>query len=359
MVEEETEVELMSNGAFPHGLSASAFYGYDFYESEIKRGIVTLSFTAQKEMPYLINLWEEVPIGSFFRLESNVDLIQIYDPDDKHKIQLNETYLGNLDSPDDLDRYLIDLDKGELIKVQVDSLAVDPYLTLSYENDKVAEVYVDDDSGGGPFDTNSELVFLAPEQGEYEIEVNSAYYGSEIGGYFLTVKTADSDELATKPDVVRRFEVTEHGKMEWYESIFTDAQMLFPSFWLEKYDCGDVMACYFGMGIFMVVEEELDPVAHRNIELDEYTDILIEEAEKATIGFELLKRETIELDGGVSINLLTYSTRSGRIKAIRLVYLENSKYGFNATYLTDSKFYDIEADLFKFSLDSFRLVDGE
>ena len=360
LTEKTEEVEIVATGRNPVELAASSFYGYDYYEAKKRDGSSKLSFTAEEGVPYLVEVWDEFPIGVAYHLESNVRLISLDDPDDGKKIKLDKVYLGNIDFPSDVDTYKMRLDEGETIEVVADSLSIDPYLTVSYETNKIAETYEDDDSGGGFFGTNSRLLFRAPQKATYTIEVYDAYFDRNIGGYFLTVRKADDGEQLAEPSSVRTFEGSLYGKMELYESDTSNFQIFFPALWERSYECGDATACYQGSaGIFMVLEEEMGDIGYTDIDLEEYADLVVENIDKSTSGFELLERETITTSQDLTAVKLTFTTFSGHVKAVRLVYVDESGHVFNAMYITDTPLFNDLVNLFDYSLATFRVVDAQ
>jgi len=85
---------------------------------------------------------------------------------------------------DEIDTYVIELEAGERIGVQVRSRQHDSYLTIRDESGgRLAE---DDDSGR---DVDSELVFNAPIAGSYLIEASSL--GAGRGGYEIVVERGE------------------------------------------------------------------------------------------------------------------------------------------------------------------------
>ncbi len=133
---------------------------------------------------------------SRFRVISNVNLKPLNDPDDGRAIAVGETLAASLDHPSDWDWYSIDLREGDTVRVTTDSLNVDTLMYVAFPGSSNLQTVSDDDSGGGLFGLNSEIVYRAPHTGEYFIVITEAVVDSN-GGYFLSVETAPEDSQLT------------------------------------------------------------------------------------------------------------------------------------------------------------------
>ena len=112
--------------------------------------------------------------SSTFDLASTIRLKPFHDPDDGRTIVIGETVAGNIDFHFDWDWYSIRLEEGETVTISTDSTNVDTLLYVDFPNSRDDQVVSDDDSGGGLFGINSELVYRAPNTGEYLIVVTDA-----------------------------------------------------------------------------------------------------------------------------------------------------------------------------------------
>ena len=127
--------------------------------------------------------------SSKFDLASSIRLNPLNDPDDGRAIAVGDTIAGSLDYFFDWDWYSINLKEGETVRIFTDSLNVDTIIYVDFSGSRDDQVVFDDDSGGGLFDLNSELVYRAPKTGEYFIAVTEAV-GDNFGGYYLSVERA-------------------------------------------------------------------------------------------------------------------------------------------------------------------------
>ncbi|MEW5989663.1 MAG: serine protease, partial [Chloroflexota bacterium] len=148
-------------------------------------GRTTASTTAMIAAPHFVVVYA---LGgettNRFRVSSNQPLIPYDDWDDFRRLLPNQTLDGLMDYPGDYDYFTVTLVKGQTVHVTLDSLLLDPYLAVMYDNwDTAVE---DDDSGGGLFGLNAGLTYQAPHSGEYYIYVADAT-GYYVGGYQIQV----------------------------------------------------------------------------------------------------------------------------------------------------------------------------
>ena len=147
---------------------------------------------------------------SDFNLTSSIRLKPLRDPDDGQATVVGETVVGSIDFPSDIDWYSIQLDEGQTVRISADSVSVDTLLIVDFPNSTWDRVVSDDDSGGGLWSTNAEMVYRAPARGEYFIVVSDAS-DEATGGYYLSVEEAPAGSetvhvppapTATAPQVV-------------------------------------------------------------------------------------------------------------------------------------------------------------
>ena len=184
-------------------------------------GVAKGSAEVKIEGHHFLTVETPVHSSSCFDLTGNVPMFFFNDPDDGRRLNLHHTLAGNIDYPGDRDWHVIHLEEGELVRISADSLNVDTLLRVDLPNSRLYQVVLDDDSGRGLFETNSELVYRAPVTGEYFVVVEE-YSGWELGGYFLSVDRAPSGtEAFTVPSMPEEVD-SPHGRMIIYESRLSD-----------------------------------------------------------------------------------------------------------------------------------------
>lgn len=119
-------------------------------------------------------------------VESSHPLRLLPDPDDDLVVFPGDVVQGVLDVSGDLDVFRISLQAGQTITAAVDGL-LDPLVWIDQIGNPGDALAFDDDSGGGLFGTNAEVVFTALEDGEYLVLVSDALF-EEGAGYMLTIE---------------------------------------------------------------------------------------------------------------------------------------------------------------------------
>ena len=179
----EVDVEGPGDGMItvsgPSGLPATVF---DATYSGVEAAVVELDTDGH----YFLRVELAAGGPSSFVLLSNTELFPVSDHEDGLSIAVGETMVGAIDYPGDSDWFSIHLQEGDRVKISTDSLTVDTVVFVSAEAvDSVFEY--DDDSAGGVFGLDAEVVFEAPHAGEYFVVI-AEVWDSDFGGYYLTVE---------------------------------------------------------------------------------------------------------------------------------------------------------------------------
>ncbi len=169
--------------------------------------------------------------SSCFDLTANVPMVPYTDPDDGRRLNLDETIAGNIDYPGDRDWYSVHLEEGDLVRIYADSFNVDTVLNVDFPNSRVNQVVRDDDSGGGMFEMDSELVYRATVTGEHFVVVKD-YDDWRMGGYFLSVDRAPPGTDAATVPPAREVD-SPFGRMIVFESQLSDFSIQVPAKWVE------------------------------------------------------------------------------------------------------------------------------
>ena len=134
--------------------------------------------------PFLLLVEQFYDRTARVRVKGNAELVPLTDGDDGVTLHVHAAHAAAIDYPYDVDTYLLRLHAGDTVRVRVDSVLIDPYLRIDYR--RSSDVAEDDDSGGGLFGLNAELVHHAEEDRVYRIVVDDPT--GQAGGYTLTVQ---------------------------------------------------------------------------------------------------------------------------------------------------------------------------
>ena len=293
--------------------------------------------------------------SSMFDLISNVRLKPLNDPDDGRTVSIGDTVAGSLDHLFDWDWYSISLKEGETVRFSANSLNVDPVMYVDFPSSRDNQVVSDDDSGGGLFGTDSEIIYRAPHTGEYFIAVTDAT-GELLGGYYLSAESAregtETISVPPSPQLVN----SGFGTM----LLFEDEQRYFsvqvPESWIEgelDASLGEIFYAFDPKtdSDVLIVEEDALDLGLGKLSLDEYADI-IESQVLIPAGAEEITRETVRTSHGSSALIFEMSLFTHRV--IRLIHLLDNDIAVSITYSFPLDESDEGKRLADYSFGSFR-----
>ncbi len=337
-------------------------YGYPLLYSQATDAQVN-SATTDLDAPYFVRVFQNLPGRHVLNLKSNVPFTRFQDEDDNRSLVMGRATTGRISYPGDLDFYLVHLEAGERVNIQVDSILVDPQVSIMPEELPLLEYAItDDDSGGGIFGFNAELTYETPQTGFYIVLVESAY-GQETGGYILTMDVPyPGAPTPIAPTATPRPIESDVGGMRLYTNSAYGFSFEYPAEWtavhagFSLYDklCQRATACFEGSDSELVVILIEDLKAHDldDITADEYLDITLENI--VNQDFDVLRRETIETQDGLKPVFIVLELNDGAVKMARMVYLFN-RVAYNITYLTFGDYFKDLEPMIEHSFKSFSL----
>ena len=311
------------------------------------------------DLPHFLTVFHVRDSTGEFQVESNVKLAPLVDVDDGENLNVGQTILAALDYPGDNDFFTIDLEEGETVEIVADSMNLDPYLIVDFQGAAQNRVAFDDDSGGGIFGLNALLIYRAPHNGSFRIVVsdaNGALGGT--GGYFVIVSEAAPGAIpatiAAPPTTVK----TPFGPMAVYESAQLPISIQYPASWTEQpQEAPDLRNFLDEAGIqqFGVAEENLTALGLGELNLQEYTDVILEVIGSTVAGFEVLSRTGSVTRQGMPAEILEFEILGGVLRAKRLIVLVDGQNGFSATYVVSASDYAQLEPLMDYSFGTFRV----
>lgn len=185
------EITVRAEGDMDLFLAVTDIYGeYSVLADDGRDGSEAGSFTADLDAPYFViaGPMEDPQRNDEIALRASQRLRAFEDADDGRLVRAGETLTAQMDYPGDSDLFRLDLRAGDAVRVRVESVLLDPYITIDFADARPGDAVHDDDSGNGMFGINAEVVYTAPAAGEYWIVVEDSY-GAETGGYLLTIET--------------------------------------------------------------------------------------------------------------------------------------------------------------------------
>jgi len=158
------------------------------------------SFTASRGGVYLVTIESAEFAGeySFDFVSSHTATPVEVDADDGRRLSVGRSRIGNLDFPNDIDYFLLDLEAGQRVAICVDSFVFDAFVSIYTEQAARDSFASNDDSGGGFFRLNPEITYTAATTDTYVVAVSGvdelSFLGSyDIGGYEIAVGSRCDD----------------------------------------------------------------------------------------------------------------------------------------------------------------------
>ena len=294
--------------------------------------------------------------GSNFKLYSSVRLRPLTDPDDGRTINVGETIAGNLDHFSDWDWYSLSLNEGETVRISTDSFNVDTLLYVDFEGSRSNQIVADDDSGGGLYGTNSELIYRAPHAGEFFLAVTSAVENS-FGGYYLKVdKARQGSETVVVPPGPQLVD-SPFGTMIVHEDPLGTFSIQASEHWIDLELNEEEGQVFYTLDPkssieFLVVVEDVLALGAGELTLEEYTDIIVNGV-LIPSGVEDISREYAQTQEGISGIKIEMSWFGFR--ALRFIHVTENDFAINVTYVFPPELYDLRKGLAEYSFNTLRV----
>ena len=323
----EVEIEGEGDGWFNVSDPLGLLLEVDDYYTGLESG------SAEVLLDGLHFLQVELATGDSSKIDllSNVRLKPLVDLDDGQTISAGDTIAASLDHLRDWDWYSISLEEGETVRVSTESLNVDTVVYIDFPRSRDNQLVSDDDSGGGLFGTDSELVYRAPATGEYFIVIVDAT-GESLGGYYLMIQTArEGTETVTVPPSPQLVD-SAFGTM----MVFEDAPGYFsihvPEAWTEGEADASLSQIFYAFdpktnSDVLIIEE--DVLGLGKLSLEDYAD-MIETNVLIPAGATDITQETVRTSQGLPA--IRFEVSLGEYRAVRLIYMFDNDIAASVTY---------------------------
>ncbi|MCA9960732.1 MAG: trypsin-like peptidase domain-containing protein [Anaerolineales bacterium] len=353
----ELQSEIADGGFF-----VTSIYGYPFTEVDnTYSGAERETITIQQDVPYFLNVFQDSNSTGVYHLASSHTLIPLPDLDeeDGKAIYSGREKQGAIDFPEDRDFYQLLLSENEVVNIRVDSVLIDPFISI-FPEDHFPSRVSDDDSGGGLFGLSAELTFKAPHTGFYYVIVMDSY-GESVGGYTITVDEPYAGApTPMAPEPTATPSASSFGDMLLYEIPNTPFSVQHPVNWDESYRggalaavCQSVDVCFVGgMGneVMAILVEDLNALNLNALTLDEYANLTISAVDDSDL-FSLESRETFTSEQGLNGVVIVFDSQN-YLKAVRFIYMENGL-AVNISFLVWTEQYEEIKPVIDYVLNTF------
>lgn len=312
------------------------------------------SFTIESELPYFIIIEQNEDTLNRYEINSSHPLFSYSDADDGRTIQLGDVAAGNVDYPGDVDYFIITLQAGQVININVDSVLIDPFVAVDYLQSGNDDTVLDDDSGGGMFGLSAELSYEAPISTRYTFIVFDASF-SNMGGYIFSVdEPSEGDPTPIAPEPTATPSTSPFGLTILYESQNHPFAFYRPANWLEHLQNCPSEACFApGGGSIVYVDEFFSTQADSTLE-EVVETAVIPSLDETYLSFELLSLEYITTETGLPGAFLTFTLRSGgaSYSGAEFVYLHEGIGVFTITLFAPTDSYTGLEDIFLYTFNT-------
>ena len=162
--------------------------GFSLAEAdENEWGTESITATLDGTVPFLLLVEQFSEDRARVTVEGDAALMPLSEPDDGVILEVPAKRASAIDFAYDVDQYLLPLDAGETVRIRVDSTQIDSFIRIDYRDSP--DVTEDDDSGGGLFGVDAELVYHAEDDRTYRVVIDDP--SGETGGYTLTIEADD------------------------------------------------------------------------------------------------------------------------------------------------------------------------
>jgi len=353
----DTEIELTISGFGRPAITVYSLVGQyiDAQQVGAEEDEAALTFTIEDEIPYLVVVSQASTNKNRFSLRSSHPLGHYVDPDDGTILQLGKTTMASMELINDRDRFTIELTKDQLVQITVDALEIDPSITLDYQSDRLEQSVSDDDSGGGIFGSNAQLIYRAPEDGTYQLTVDNYEYA--VGTYFITVEEAPAAAKVTEPLTTQELYPSGFGPLTWYESEENAFAILRPTLWndLPLRNCAPgATVCYAGPAVFIITEEPLANLPKRERNREGYLSLLSDTISMQP-GVVIESTDPVTTLQKLRADEMTFSAQMGRVLGKRFIFVDEAEQvTFNVSIVSDAASYPMVEAFIESIFESFR-----
>ena len=289
-------------------------------------------------------------------LSGNVNLIPSEDPDDGVDIPKGDRVAGNLDFIGDVDYFLLNLDEGETVEIQVESMNIDAELTVDFPESLTEQVHKNNDGGGGLSGADSRMFYKPIRTGVHYLVVSDATV-SNTGGYLVSGDVAPEDAASVETPPIRETISSPFGLMTIFKSPTSGFSAHAPADWNptgQGQPSKELSLVDDSGNNMIIVVEDLVAASVDATTLEGYSDLVVSLFAAQIPGFELLSRENVQTAEGSDTVRLEYSAVGGTIRGSRLVHLDENNIAINITLHATLEEYEGLSEMFDYIFESFR-----
>ena len=310
----------------------------------------------------LIEIRQRFDIQREVTLKSVGPLVQRDDPDDGRQLRIGDTVAGAIDTPGDIDRYTIDLSRGESIAIRLSAFSR-MSVTIDHANAPPYDVI----SGEVYFD---EIKYRAPVDAAYTVavQIHPESFGRPLG-YTLTALKSWADPNRRGFSALFDTPVGEVLRHSFDHDV-PRIQIDYPA----NVTGGDrevIAAELFEQDRWgrTVTMEKRDLSHHRRqpdeeLSVDNYMDRSVLSSAFPYKGLKVVTaRRVVEAPSGAPVLIEDFEVDNGGMKGVRLAYIHEGETGFMAIFYAPGEVFDewrpvVDYCIGTYSIGGFSIADG-
>ena len=342
-----TEVEIDVETNFDYAIFVTDIVGnYVASADDVVRGDEQLSFEIELDVPYFVEVVHSDTWNSAAVLRSNVPLRKFNDPQDgAPRVTYGDSLAGSIDFPGDIDVYRIEMSKGDIVNIKMESVLVDSMVAINLMRGQGFEDFPsDDDSGGGIFGLDAELTFEAPQTGLYGILVFDSS-GYDVGGYYISVNKPY--EGAPTPVVVQPTPTpiyTDIGNMALYQSEHSpEFSIQYPEDWTEEngnsrlhaYCAKEASICFVDTSetaLLVLIEERISDLGLGTLTQEQYVALNTRIIEANAAELEISGLDKVTNSQGYELDVMQVGIEEFGLNMWLILHVHDNV-AFKATYI--------------------------
>ena len=290
-------------------------------------------------------------------VKSSVPLVQYHDPDDGRQLRVGDTVFGVFDTAGDVDRYTIDLARGQRVGIRFE-YDYGALMTIDYPDAPPYETVPVEGRVG-------EIEYRAPLDAEYTAAIQPS---GEMGGYTLTVFDTASNSSKKPADVIDSpvGEVLRHT----FEHSPPTIQIDYPVN-ITGGDHAEVLGAELfeqgRRGQTVALEEQamqhLRQAGQEELSVDQYMRRSLLVNGLPLLSEEVTASREIVTPSGTPILIEYFEADQGDTKGVRLAYIHEGETGFMAIFYAPADVFDewrtvVDYCIGSFSIGGYVVADG-
>ncbi len=290
-------------------------------------------------------------------IKSSVPLVRHSDPDDGRELRIGDNIVGAFDTAVDIDRYTINLQRGQRVGLRFRSDPASPaVITVDYPDAPYYEVVSVDTAVEDRDLDGSTVLYRAPIDAEYTIAIRPSRLGLPSGYTLATFRTV-STNMHSRPPRPLNVDRSPVGDLLRYQSRSLPIGINYPLN-VTGVDEDLLGATVFEQGRRgeTVAIEELDLTFYgQGLPIDRYIRSSIVMNGLPLLSEQVTTRRELTTSSGAPVVIEDFEADEGQTKGVRLAYIHEGTTGFMAVFYAPTEVFDEWKSVVDYSIGTFAI----